>query len=208
MEATKPGTTQYRLLMDKNSCIAAHNASLPCRQRVGRQQQYTPARFWKYEKLERDAKKGGLDFIWYAFNVYEQALFHYKELRALNQGKEIYIIEDNVGVHHKARRLLADQIFYQEIKFLDTPANSPDLQPIEHLHKDQKKELERLRFGTTSAATAVQLHVEQEMKAIWQRSETFNQKVEERMAISYWKGLATRAMEADPPYSNRYKDSL
>jgi hypothetical protein len=84
----------------------------------------------------------------------------------------------------------------------------PTLQPIESLHKDQKKELDKLRINTASAAAAVQAVVEKEVKAVWQESSTFNTKVEERMAINYFKGSARRSSQADPPYSNRYKDSL
>jgi transposase len=164
---------------------------------------------FKYEKLVRDYKKEGLDFVWYAFRVYESCLFlYYIELRRINQGKDVYIIEDNISVHHKARWLLADQIHELNIQFLNIPANSPDLQPIKHLHKDQKKELSSARFNTTSATAAVQKEREREMITIWQQSETFENTVKECMAIDYWKGLATRAMHADPPYSNRYKDSL
>jgi hypothetical protein len=47
-------------------------------------------------------------------------------LQRLNPGKDVYIVEDNVGVHHKARCLLADQIHEHNIRFLDTAANSPD----------------------------------------------------------------------------------
>ncbi|KAF2808966.1 uncharacterized protein BDZ99DRAFT_533224 [Mytilinidion resinicola] len=108
-QALIPGTPQYQLLVDTNADIARYNASLPPGQRVGRKRRMTIDRLFKYEKLERDAKKGGLDFVWYAFKVYELTLFpYYLELRRINPGKEIYIVEDNVGVHHKARRLLAD----------------------------------------------------------------------------------------------------
>jgi transposase len=96
------------------------------------------------------------------------------DLQRLNPGKDVSIGEDNVGVHHKARRLLADQIHEHNIRFLDTPANSPDLQPIESLHKDQKKELDKLRINTANAAAAVQAAVEKEMKAVWQESTTFS----------------------------------
>jgi transposase len=88
--------------------------------------------------------------------LYEGVLFdYYRQFRGLNPGKDVYIVEDNVGVHHKARRLLDDKIHEFGIKFLNTPVNSPDLQPIESLHKDQKKELLKTRLNTTSAAGAV-----------------------------------------------------
>jgi hypothetical protein len=146
-EAQKPGTNQHQLLSDLNAQVDAHNTPLPPGQRKGRKKRYTVDRAFPYEKLEREAKKGGLDFVWYAFNVYEGVLFdYYRQLRGFNPGKDVYIVEDNVGVHHKARRLLDDKIHEFGIKFLNTPVNSPDLQPIESLHKDQKKELLKTRL--------------------------------------------------------------
>ena len=45
--------------------------------------------------------------MFYAFEVYEKQLFpYYEQVRALNQAKEVFIVEDNVGVHHKARELM------------------------------------------------------------------------------------------------------
>jgi hypothetical protein len=156
LEALKPGTSQNRYFEDLNAQVDSHNASIPSGQRSGRKRRFTIDRAFKYEALEREAKKGGLDFVWYAFNAYEQELFpYYQKIRDLNPHCQVYICEDNVGVHHKARRLLADQIHEFDIKFIDTPANSPDLQPIEHLHKDQKRLISDTRFKTTSAAAAV-----------------------------------------------------
>ena len=91
---------------------------------------------------------------------------YYITIRDLNLGKIVYIIEDNVGVHYKARRLLADLIRELDIKFLDTPSNSPDLQLLKYLYKDQKKELEEFRFKTISAAQAVQFKAEQKMRQV------------------------------------------
>jgi hypothetical protein len=69
-------------------------------------------------------------------------------------------------VHHKARHLLKDQIHSQKIQFLDTPANSPNLNPIKHLHKDQKDELTDYHIKIASAARATQLEAEGEMQRV------------------------------------------
>jgi hypothetical protein len=208
-EASKPRTTQYKLLHDINDDIKAYNASLPPKQRTGRKQVMTIKRLFKYDKLTRDHKKGGLDFVWYAFRVYEEQLFpYYRTLQGLNPGKDVFIIEDNVGVHHKARRLLTDQIYEFNIKFLDTPANSPDLHPIESLHKDQKREIADFRFKVISTTAAVQARAENEMIRIWQRSPIFDAEVQKKFAISYFKGLAQRSKDSEPAYGNRYKDSI
>jgi hypothetical protein len=87
-------------------------------------------------------------------------------------------------------------------------ANSPDLHPIEHLHKDQKNELEPIRFATQCAGRESVSFASSEMERVWCHSETFQQCVTTKADIRYWKGLAYRAKHSDPPYGNRFKDSL
>lgn len=78
-----------------------------------------------------------MDFVYYAFKLYEKQLFpYYKDLQRLNPSKTVLITEDNVGVHHKARRLLAFAIKQRDIRFLNLLANLKDLHPIEQLYKD------------------------------------------------------------------------
>jgi hypothetical protein len=90
-EALKPGTSQHDYLSDLNASVTSQNTSLPRGQRQGRKNAFTVERTFKYEKLEREAKKGGLDFVWYAFNVYEGVLFkYYMDLQRLNPGKDVY----------------------------------------------------------------------------------------------------------------------
>jgi tRNA(Ile)-lysidine synthase TilS/MesJ len=90
-EALKPGTSQHDYLSDLNASVTSHNTSLPRGQRQGRKNAFTVERRFKYEKLERKAKKGGLDFVWYAFNLYERVLFkYYMHLQRLNPGKDVY----------------------------------------------------------------------------------------------------------------------
>lgn len=43
----------------------------PLGQKIGRKKRFTIERVFKYKKLDREAKKGGLDIVWYTFNVYE-----------------------------------------------------------------------------------------------------------------------------------------
>lgn len=77
----------------------------------------TVERLYKYKK-KRNNGKGGLGFVWYAFNMYEKHLFpYYIKLRELNSGKEVWVIKDNIGVYHKARRLIGDLIDELGIKF-------------------------------------------------------------------------------------------
>ncbi|KAF2670227.1 alpha/beta-hydrolase [Microthyrium microscopicum] len=158
-------------------------------------------------RLEREHKKGGLDFVWYAFNAYEKGLFpYYLEIKRLNPHKDVFIVEDNVPLHHKARRLLQDQIDLLGIEFRPTPANSLDLYPIETLWNDLGDIIKNYRLGIRSAAKSVQDAAEEEMRAIWQDNEHFNQKAYYRMQTKYFQTLATRSRDADIPYSNHYPD--
>ena len=85
--------------------------------------------------------------MFYTFKIYKKRLFpYYKAIRGLNPSKKVYITKDNVSIYYKARSLLAPLIAEKNIMFLDTPTNSPDLHPIEHLYKDQKNILEDYRF--------------------------------------------------------------
>lgn len=87
--------------------------------------------------MVRSNEKGGIDFAWYAFEIYEKMLLPYlKLLLAINPFKTIYITEDNVGLHHKARLLMQPYFNALGVHFVDWPVNSPDLHVIEPLHND------------------------------------------------------------------------
>lgn len=147
--------------------------------------------------------------MFYAFEVYKKRLFpYYETIRRLNPSKTVYVTEDNVGLHHKARRLMDPLIRRLQIMFLDMPANSPDLHPIEHLHKDEKQELEDYRSITRSQSKASRAEVDREIEWVWCQSTNFNDKMAQKADISYYKGLASRSKASTPAYSNRYKDSL
>jgi transposase len=120
----------------------------------------------------------------------------------------VLISEDNVGLHHKARRLIAPEIKRQGIQFLDLPANSSDLHPIEQLHKDQKKLLEDYRFSIQSAAKEIQQDAKAETRRIWCQDFGFTCLVAEKADLKAYQTLAYRSKHAEPPYSNRYNDSI
>jgi hypothetical protein len=96
----------------------------------------------------------------------------------------------------------------KKIKFLDTPANSPDLNPIEHLHHDQKAILKEFRMTVISSAQVVQEAAEIEMLHTWQEDHDFAKHVARRAKLSYIQGLCKRSMESEPAYGNRYNDSM
>jgi hypothetical protein len=129
----------------------------------------TVERFFKYERIETDQRKGGLDAVFYTFKVYEDMLFpYYRELRRFNPHKYVYILEDNVGAHHKACKLGRPTIHDDHILFMDAPANSPDLYIVDRLHKGQKRLLQDVRFKTSSAGAAAVNYAQAEMKRVWQ----------------------------------------
>lgn len=76
-------------------------------------------------------------------------------------------MEDNVWLHRKARTLVGDLITRFVIDFLDTPANLPDLNPIEHLHKDEKAELKKFCESVRSVAGVIKDEAEFECNRIW-----------------------------------------
>ena len=207
--ASTPGTAEYEYMEAEQAKIDAHNAEQKRKKLRGRKRKLTPTRLFPYEKLVRDNKKGGLDFAWYTFNIYIKLLFpYYKRLQALNPRKQVYITEDNVGLHHKARRLLAPRIKAENIQFLDHPANSPDLHPIEHLHKTQKRLIRDFRMKISSASKNMKKKAENEMRRIWMDDPEFTAECAVKASISYYKKLAKASKEAIPPYSNRYNDSI
>ena len=103
-KASTPGTAEYEFLEAEQAKVDAYNAEQKRKKLRSRKHKLTSARLFPYDKLVRDNKKGGLDFAWYAFEVYVKRLFpYYRELRALNPKRTIYITEDNVPLHYKAR---------------------------------------------------------------------------------------------------------
>jgi hypothetical protein len=168
-----------------------------------------PEHIFKYETFVRDRKKGGLDYVYYGFEIYEKVLFpYYSKIKASNPSMTVLISEDNVALHHKARRLMAPLINQLAIQFIDLPARSSDLHPIEHLFKDYKKLLADYRFAVRSAAKAVQQQAEQEMEAVWCDSHEFDELVVYKASLEAYQALAQRAKHAEPRYSNYYNDSI
>ena len=64
-----------------------------------------------HQDFKPTGTKGGLNLVWYAFEVLQKELFpYYKALRNHNPNQDVYIIEDNDPSHIKARKLLATEI--------------------------------------------------------------------------------------------------
>ena len=69
--------------------------------------------------------------------MYKKRFFlYYSKIKNLNASKKVYIIEDNVSVYYKARRLLVPLISYLNIQFLNYLVNSLDFYSIKYLYKN------------------------------------------------------------------------
>ena len=207
--ATIPGTSEHDLMQSLNQEVEAYNTSMRRQHIRSWRRRWISERLFKEEKFVRDNKKGGLDFVWYAFNVYKKYLFPYylevrKEFRKTDPDAVAYITEDNVGVHGKARRLLAGYIHENEILFADWPTWSPDLHSIEHLHREQKKLLLREMYTPNSASAAARKRAAATIEKVWQGAE-MTAHCERWASIQGYRELGLLSKGADPPYSNRFR---
>jgi len=57
-------------------------------------------------------------------------------------------------------------LYEKNVLFLNTPANSPDLHPIEHLHKDEKRLSKEYRMAINGTRTAIQLEAKRWIEAL------------------------------------------
>ena len=144
-KASTPGIAEYEFLEAEQVKIDAYNAEQKRKKLRNRKYKLTSARLFPYDKLVRDNKKGGLDFVWYAFEVYMKHLFfYYRELRALNSKRMIYITEDNMSLHHKACRLFVFRIEADNIRFLAHPVKLSRSPPYRALTQDSEASYERV----------------------------------------------------------------
>jgi hypothetical protein len=192
---TDPTSNEVQLLRDKNEEVRLHNKEQQRQGKRGRKRYFTATRLFKYQAFTGTAT--ALDFIWYAFRIYQDVLFPYiQQLRPSNPGKRVVIIEDNSPVHLKARKLVAPLINRLSIEFASHPANSPDLNPIETLHREQDKLIYQFRLNTYSAAAVVKQQCDQKLKEVWQSRE-FDQFVMRYCSHNAFKSLLNRVKEVD-----------
>jgi hypothetical protein len=92
------------------------------------------------------------------------------------------------------------------LKFADVNARSG--RPTEHLHKDQKQLLHQFSITVTGAGATVKETAEIKMQHVRCANEEFEDCVRHRCTLLYIQGLCKRSKAADPPYSNRYRDSF
>jgi hypothetical protein len=159
-----PGTTEAEYLKHVQEEIDDFNSQLSCSQYRNKKRKMTPERLYKDKKLECNAK-GGLDFVWYAFEVYKKLLFpYYCTVKAQYLHLCVIITENSATPHIKACKLLKAEIKAEGLEFIVWPANSPDLHPKENFQKHHKALLEDLCFEINSAAKHVKDHCKEEMR--------------------------------------------
>ena len=202
LATTDPTSNEAQLLHDKNEEVRLYNEQQRQQGKRGRKQRFTVERLFKHKDLV--VKGTNLDFVWYAFRIYQDELFPYiQQLRDHNPGKRVVIIEDNSSVHLKARRLQAPLINRLNIEFTGHPAFSPDLNPIETLHREQDKLMFKYRINTFSAAQVVKEQCDKKLKEVWQGKQ-FDQFVIKYCSYNAFNDLLNKVKEAKG--HNHFKD--
>ncbi|KAE9982624.1 hypothetical protein EG328_010755 [Venturia inaequalis] len=130
-QALTEGTDIFNELKAVNEKIRQANAEAKlANPRAGRKQEKTTEKVFKEEVFKRTSKKGGMDFITYA-NICENLLFPYVDaIQKQYPSREVWITQDNAGLHHKAIRYLHSQGKGKEYRFAAIAAKSLDLYNI------------------------------------------------------------------------------
>jgi len=184
------GTPEWRHMERVNRAIEEHNRTIPKGVRKGRKYKRRIEAEFPFQDFKIDTRKGGLDYCWYAFEIYEKELIpYYKKIAALNPTKRVLITEDSAPPHIRARKLLQAEIEEVGMEFVQWPSISPDLHPIEDIQKHHKNLLDELRFEISSASRATKQTAKDEMKRIWQRDPGFTKIVEEVGSIQNYMRL-------------------
>jgi hypothetical protein len=113
-----PGTTEAEYLKHVQEEIGGFNSQLSRLQYRNKKRKMTSKRLYKDKKLECDAK-GGLDFVWYAFEVFEKLLFsYYCAVKAQYPHLCVIITEESATPHIKAHKLLKAEIKAEGLEFI------------------------------------------------------------------------------------------
>ncbi|KAK5132569.1 hypothetical protein LTR08_008828 [Meristemomyces frigidus] len=204
---SQPGTEEYDLLQEKNIEIDEDRAYRRANKIRGQKQKITVQRLFPEMKLEKEDEKGGLDFVFIAFEIYRKRLFPYtRAIQANNPDREVVITEDNDGSHLKARKLLAPEVRELErsgIRFANHPPNSPDMHPVEVLHREQNKKIQSYRFSVKTATKAAKAEADRVMGDSWVGAE-FDDSVGRYAVVEFYKELADRCRASNG--NNTFKD--
>ena len=179
LQATIPGTAEERALREINSNIQRENEAAIARNREagkkgaslrkGTRYPLKPQQFFKQEEfLYKEGK--GMSGLWYAENILKKYVFpYYNSVREHNPGSRIYLVQDNVHLHHLGMRYCAPEIEAQRIDLAPHPPNSPDLHQIELCFGELERRLDGLKVQSSSkgAKEIATKYIQQ----IWQHDE-------------------------------------
>jgi transposase len=130
--ATIPGTEEYEYLEKLNQDI--RDGKSKWKKTRNANQVFKAEVFERGCLKENNTSKGGIDWFLYREKILLPLLFPYIiQVQEANPEKKVWFVDDNVGLHGKAHRSVADiakRLGIQRVPFW--PPNSPDLHPIEN----------------------------------------------------------------------------
>lgn len=92
---------------------------------------------------------------WFTYETTIEMLHSFLADIEIKEGQTIYMVMDNAPWHRKARRLIAEDDQYLDIRnaitFLDIPPYSPDLNPIEQVWRATRRECTHNRYFASKA---------------------------------------------------------
>lgn len=151
VDALHEGTIEWKHMQRVNQEVQDHNATIPKGQRKGQRRMRKVEQAFPFQVFDKDTRKGGLDYCWYAFEAYEKELIpYYTKIAQLNPSKSILITEDSAPPHVKARRLLKAELEEKGVQFITWASTSPDLHPIENIQNTTRCSLTTCDLSTRS----------------------------------------------------------
>ena len=127
---------------------------------------------FKYEALER-GKGRGIDWFLYRKYILRPRLYsYYQAVVKVNLNRQIFLVEDNAGVHQKAQRVTDEERRMLSIKIVPHSSNSPDLHLIETVFNYIKDSLEEYNLGANETSMAAQQYAKDVIQKEWNEYQT------------------------------------
>lgn len=101
----------------------------------------------KINMVSAISNQGKLHFMFYKDNMTVQKLIEFMERIIRSNGRKVFLILDNLRVHHSK---LLDEFLQENVAFIKLfylPSYSPDLNPDEYLNRDLKSNLNNKPLG-------------------------------------------------------------
>jgi hypothetical protein len=102
---------------------------------------------------------------------------YYYRVKQANPDCDVYLVEDNLGAHTRAREFIVDEDLLGGINFAPHPGNSPNLHPIKRVFDTFEDALQDHKLSGASIEAK-----EAAMDAIgwhWIHAESFGQRMED-----------------------------